>query len=158
MTTGIIKRNGQSNQPAAPFTGMVERVFQNNLNRFFEDSLWGFNGVEQHNNVPVNIRETDGAYELQLIAPGLKKENFKVSLEGDLLTVSFENKENNNNEKKNDYWITREHRMQSFSRSFTVDNSLDVNGITAEYKDGLLYLTLPKKEGAQRLFKNIEIK
>ena len=158
MTTGILKKNGQTNLPAVPFTGLVERVFQNNLNRFFEDGFWGFNGMEQRNHVPVNIRETDKAYELQLVAPGLRKENFRINLEGDLLTVSCEQREESNNESKTGAWVTKEFGLQSFSRSFTLDESVDATRISAEYKDGILHLMLPKKEGVQRLFKTIEIK
>jgi HSP20 family protein len=158
MTTGIIKRNGQSKLPAAAFPDLVERVFQNNLNRFFEDGFWGFDGVDQSRNVPVNIRETEKTFEMQLVAPGLKKENFKINLEGDMLTVSFEQGQENNTENKNGSWITKEYRMQSFTRSFTLDDSLDANNISAAYSDGILHLSLPKKEGAQKIFKNIEIK
>ena len=159
MTTGIIKReNGHTSLPAASFSGLVDRVFQNNLNRIFEDDFWGFNGVAQNNNVPVNIVETDNTYEMQLMAPGLKKEHFKLSLEGDLLTISFEQKEENKQENKNERWLKKEYKTQSFSRSFTLADILDANKISATYKEGVLYVTLPKKDSAQRLFKTIEIK
>ena len=159
MTTGIIKReNGHTSLPATSFSGLVDRVFQNNLNRLFEDDFWGFNGVAQRNNVPVNIVETDKTYEIQLMAPGLKKEHFKLSLEADLLTISFENKEESSEENKTERWLTKEYKTQSFSRSFTLADILDANKISATYKDGVLCVTLPKKDGAQRLFKTIEIK
>ena len=159
MTTGIIKTdNGQTNLPAASFSGLIDRVFQHNLNRFFEDDFWGFNGINRQNQVPVNITETDKSYELQLVAPGLKKEDFKISLEGDLLTISHEHKEENSHENKTERWLRKEYRMQTFSRSFNLDEKLDSNKISAQYRDGILHLNLPKKEGAQRLFKTIEIK
>lgn len=159
MTTGIIKRdNGRASLPATSFSGLVDQVFQKNLSRFFEDDFWGFNGVNQQYNVPVNLSETDKSYEMQLIAPGLRKEDFKVSLEGDLLTVSFEHKEENSLENKNERWLKQEYRMQSFSRSFNLDETLDPNKITAKYVDGVLHLSLPKKEGMQRLYKTIDIK
>ncbi|HMX38155.1 MAG TPA: Hsp20/alpha crystallin family protein, partial [Ferruginibacter sp.] len=115
-------------------------------------------GINQQYHVPVNITETDNSYEMQLVAPGLKKEDFKVNLEGDLLTISYEHKEENSTENKGGRWLRKEYRVQAFSRSFTLDEKLDPNKISAQYLDGVLHLSLPKKEGAQRLFKTIEIK
>ncbi len=159
MTTGIIKReNGRTNLPAASFSGLADQVFQKNLSRFFEDDFWGFNGVTQQYSVPVNLGETDKTYEMQLVAPGLKKEDFKITLDGDLLTVSFEHKEENNQENKNERWLKKEYKTQSFSRSFNLDDTLDANKISAKYVDGVLNVSLPKKEGAQRPYKTIEIK
>ena len=159
MTTGIIKTdNGHTSLPAASFSGLIDRVFQRNLSRFFEDDFWGFSGINQQYHVPVNITETDNSYEMQLVAPGLKKEDFKVNLEGDLLTISYEHKEENSTENKGGRWLRKEYRVQAFSRSFTLDEKLDSNKISAQYRDGILHLNLPKKEGAQRLFKTIEIK
>jgi HSP20 family protein len=106
----------------------------------------------------VNVQETDKSYEMDLVAPGLKKEDFKISVNGDMLTVAFEHKEENNQENKEEGWLRREFRMQSFSRSFSLDDSVDMNKIAASYKDGLLHLSLPKKEGAQRINRTIEIK
>ena len=159
MTTGIIKRdNGRASLPATSFSGLVDQVFQKNLSHFFEDDFWGFNGVNQQYNVPVNLSETDKSYEMQLVAPGLKKEDFKVSLEGDLLTVSFEHKEENSQENKSERWLKKEYKTQSFTRSFNLDDTLDANKIAARYVDGVLHVSLPKKEGVQRLSKTIEIK
>ena len=75
-----------------------------------------------------------------------------------MLTVSFEHKEENNQENENEGWLKREYRHQSFSRSFSLDDTIDANKISAKYQDGVLHLSLPKKEGAQKISKNIEIK
>jgi HSP20 family protein len=155
MNTIMKKTNG--NVPAATFSGMVDKIFQNNLSRFFDDDFWGFNGVERSVNVPVNIRETDKSYELDLVAPGLKKEDFKVNLNGEVLTVSFEHEEKNE-QADNGGWLRKEYKARSFSRSFTLDETLDAGKITAQYSDGILHLTLPKKEGAQSVSRTIEIK
>ena len=64
----------------------------------------------------------------------------------------------NSQENKTERWLRKEYRMQTFSRSFNLDEKLDSNKISAQYRDGILHLNLPKKEGAQRLFKTIEIK
>src|SRR5579875_2374796 len=132
----IIKRNN-SNMPATAFSGLVDSVFQNTLSSFFDDNFWGFNGLATRNPVPVNIRETDKTYEMELMAPGLKKEDFKIEANGDMLTVSYEHKEDHNEENKDEGWLRREHRMQSFSRSFSLDDTVNANGIAAKYTNGI---------------------
>ena len=157
MTTVMKRTNGNGNLPATNFSGLVDTVFRNDLSRFFNDDFWGFSGLDRRVNVPVNVRETDTSYELELVAPGLRKEDFKVNMSGDLLTVSFRHQEENNEENRSGSWLRKEYRQQSFSRSFTLDDTLDANKISARYTDGILYLSLPKKEGAQNLSRTIEI-
>jgi HSP20 family protein len=157
MKTSIIKRNnGKTTGPTA--NNWVDQVFQNNLNRFFNDDFWGFSGIDQQVNVPVNLRETDQAYEMSLIAPGLRKEDLKLNVTDDVLTVSYEQKHEQNEENTRDGWLRKEYKMQSFSRSFSLDDSVDINKITASYDNGILHLSLPKKESARRIAKTIEIK
>jgi HSP20 family protein len=153
--TSIMKREqGNGNVPAT-FTGLVDQLFQDNLSRFFNDEFWGFSGLSRSVRVPVNVKETDKSYEMELVAPGLRKEDLKLNVSGDLLTVSFEHKGEDN--QQNEGWLKREYRYQSFSRSFSLDDTVDTNKITAKYQDGILHLSLPKKEGAQRISKNIEV-
>ncbi|HYC39235.1 MAG TPA: Hsp20/alpha crystallin family protein [Chitinophagaceae bacterium] len=155
MTTGIIKRNnGSSALPVRTLNGWVDQVIQNSLNRFFSDDFWGFTPGTQ--TVPVNLRETDKTYELELVAPGLKKEDLRLQVSGDLLTISFEQKERDETEENG--WLRNEYRMQSFSRSFNLIDTVDVQKIEARYTDGILRVTLPKKESAQRINRNIEIR
>lgn len=156
MNTLMKRTNG--NAPATTFSGLVDRLFQNNVNRFFDDDFWGFNGVTQNVTVPVNIRETDKSYELQLVAPGLKKDDFKVNVSHDVLTVSFEQKEEQSHENKEEGWLRKEYQKRSFTRSFNLDDVIDANKIDAKYADGVLHLTMPKKEGAQSISRTIEIK
>ncbi|RTL60275.1 MAG: Hsp20/alpha crystallin family protein [Sphingobacteriales bacterium] len=159
MTTSIIKRsNGTTNTPAKNVSSWMDQLLQDNLNRFFNDDFWGFNGLNQQVSVPVNLRETDKSYEMSIVAPGLHKEDFKLNVTNDLLTVSYEHKDEKNEKEKPDGWLRTEYRMQSFSRSFTLDDTVDVNKITASYNNGILHLTLPKKDTAQRLSRTIEIK
>jgi HSP20 family protein len=128
------------------------------LSRFFDDDFWGFDGKLTSGQVPVNVRETDSTYELEVAAPGLKKEDFKVSISDNMLTVSFEHKEENKEENKSEGYLRQEYRTQSFMRSFTLDDTVDADNIKAQYKDGMLQLSVPKKEDAQKITKNIEIK
>ena len=159
MKTNIIKRsNGNTGMPTSTENNWVDHLFQENLNRFFNDDFWGIGKIDQQANVPVNLRETDQSYEMSLIAPGLRKEDLKLNVTDDLLTVSYEQKEEHNEEKAEEGWLRKEYKMQTFSRSFRLDDSVDVNKITASYDNGVLHLSLPKKENARRISKTIDIK
>jgi HSP20 family protein len=107
-------------------------------------------------NVPaVNIHETKDDYQLELVAPGLKKEDFKVSLEKGILTISFEKKTETENK---DYKTHRkEFAFTSFKRSFSVDDKINADAIQAKYDNGILKLSLPKKEEVKSLPKEIAI-
>jgi len=158
MTTAIMKKGNGSSSVPATFGGLVDQIFQNNLSRFFDDDFWGASALNRYNSVPVNLKETDKTYEMEVIAPGLKKDDFRLNVSNDMLTISFEHKEQNKEENSNEGWLRKEYRLHSFTRSFSMDDSVDVNKITAKYSDGILYLTLPKKENAQRISRTIEIK
>ena len=123
------------------FRGLMEDMFSNNWNRVFADDKG------THSFIPVNIKETDAAYELHVIAPGLSKEDFKVNLEQDILTVSFEQKEES--KEQDSKWLRSEYRFNSFKRSFTLNDKVNAAGINAKYNDGVLAITLPKKEAAE---------
>jgi len=150
----IIKK--ETAQPAT-FGNVVDRLFQTNLSRFFDDDLWGFTGIDTPNKVPVNIRETDRTYELDFAAPGLKKQDISLNLAGDLLTISFEQEGQKKEEDKQHRWLRQEFRKASFSRSFHLDDTVDGSKVTARYEDGVLHVSLPKKEQAQSLSRQITI-
>jgi HSP20 family protein len=154
MTTGLMKK-GNRNADLPSYSGLVDQIFQNSVSRFFDDDGWGLTG---RSSVPVNLRETDKTYELEVIAPGLNKEDFKVSAEKDILTISFEHREEDQEGQGSERWYRKEYKYQSFSRSFRMDETMDVNKISAIYKDGVLHLSIPKKEGAQKVSKSIEVK
>lgn len=156
MTTNITKRkNGNENMPAT-FSGLVDQIFQDNLGRFFNDESWGFTGLTHNTPVPVNIHETGNTYEMELVVPGINKENLKLDVGDGMLTVSFEQQEEKKQEDQN--WLRSDYRTRSFTRSFKLDDKIDADNITAKYNDGILYLTLPKKPEAQRVSKTIAIK
>ncbi|HZH00575.1 MAG TPA: Hsp20/alpha crystallin family protein [Flavisolibacter sp.] len=150
----IVKRNN-GNMPM-PFGGLVDKVFQNSLHRFLDDDFWGSDGRLSQKQVAVNLRETENTYEMELVAPGLRKEDFNINISGDMLTVSYEHKEEQENKKGG--WLRKEYRMQSFTRSFNLDDTVNAEGIAARYEDGILHLTLPKKAEAQKVVKTIEIR
>ena len=131
------------------------RTIDNVFDEFFNNlpSVWG---RESGWNVPpVNIHETNEGFHLELVAPGLKKEDFKVALDKGLLTISYEKKiENESNEYKTH---RREFSVTSFKRSFRVDDVVNTESIQAKYEDGVLKLFLPKKEEVKVLPKEINI-
>lgn len=94
----------------------------------------------------VNVKEDDDAFLIEVAAPGMKKDDFKVNFENNLLTITSEKKEEKHEEEKGRY-SRREFSYQSFQRSFTVPESV-VEGekISAKYCEGILCITLPKKE------------
>jgi len=154
----IIKReNGR--QPAT-FGSVVDQIFQNNLDRLFDDDFWAFKGLNTTpnlTNIPVNIRETDKTYELKLSAPGLQKQDFHLNLEGDTLTISAEHSEENRKGDKSEGWFRKEFKKGQFARTFNLDDTVDAGKISAKYEDGILYLSIPKKEHAQKVTRSIEI-
>ena len=110
----------------------------NLMDRFFQDDIM---------NTPqfrpaVNIRETDNAFQLELLAPGLQKSDIQVQIDQHLLTVSFEKKQEN--EEKKEHFIRREFSTKSFKRTFTLNEKIDTENIQATYEQGILTITLPK--------------
>ena len=96
----------------------------------------------------VNVTENDTEFAIELAAPGMTKEDFKIHLEENVLTISSEKKEQR--EEKKDHYSRREFSYQSFQRSFTLpEYSVDREKVTAKYSDGLLHITIPKREEAR---------
>lgn len=162
IMANIMKRNrgngGLATLPVPTFGGFVDTLLQNALNRFFDDDMWARDDWDMRSTVPVNIRENEKEFEMEIVAPGLKKEDFRVHVNNNVLTVSFEHNAENKEGSREEGYLRHEYRMQSFSRRFTLDESVDTEKIGAEYKDGILYLTLPKKEGARSNSKAIKVK
>ena len=130
------------------------RPLDNLFDEFFNlPSAWG---RENGWNVPpVNIHENKDGFHLELVAPGLKKDDFKVNLDKGLLTISYEKKTESEN---NDYKThRREFSVTSFKRSFRIDDVVNTEDIQAKYEDGVLKLYLPKKEEVKVLPKEINI-
>jgi len=104
----------------------------------------------------VNITETDAQFEVELAVPGLSKEDFKINLEKDVLSVSAEKKTETVDENKK--FTKREYNFNSFSRSFTLPESADHSKIDADYTAGILKLTIAKKEEAKSQSREIAVK
>ena len=97
----------------------------------------------------VNIKENAESFEVEVAAPGMSKGDFKVTLDGNLLTISSAKEEQN--EEHHDNYTRREFSYQSFQRSFELQKEVvDQDNIQAHYENGMLRLTIPKKEEAKQ--------
>ena len=121
---------------------------------FFNDSFLSDRMVTR---VPAaNISETADHFHIELAAPGLRKNDFKLQLDQNVLSVSVEQHSENNTGKKN--FSKREYSYNSFVRSFTLPETADDASIEAEYNDGILKINIAKKEEAKSVSRQIEIK
>ena len=137
----LVKRNYRT------FDNLFDELFSNLPATVGKEFGW--------NNPPVNIHENKDGFHLELVAPGLKKEDFKVNIANGLLTVGYEKKSEAEN---NDYKThRREFNFTSFKRSFRIDDVINAETIQAKYEDGILKLYLPKKEEVKALPKEINI-
>jgi len=110
----------------------------------------------QWSNLPsVNVKETDGDFRIELAAPGLDKNDFKIDLEKDVLTISAEKKMENTEE--NDRYTRKEFEYHNFRRSFTMPENVNGENIKATYEKGVLHVVLPKKEVSVQNAKKIVV-
>jgi len=143
----VVKFN---NRPANGFN-LLDNFF-NELPTFFKDDF----GTKAQGFIPVNVKETKDAYQLEVVAPGFEKNDFNVNLEKNILTISAEKKTESGN--KDEKQILKEYNYHSFKRSFTVDEKVDAEKIEAKYINGVLTLNLPRKEEVKVSAKEILVK
>ena len=151
----LVKRNG-----------LFPSMGSKSVNSFFDDFITKdlFDWTDKNfdslgSNLPsVNLKETDTNIEIELAAPGMKKEDFKVEIENDMLMISSEKEEEKEEVGKKDNYIRKEFNYQSFCRTFSLPETANENKIEANYKDGILHVVIEKKEGnPKRALKNIPI-
>jgi len=127
------------------FTDVFESVFNESL---LTDRLVS--------RVPaVNIAETEADFQVELAAPGMQKEDFKIAIDKNILTINAEKKSEQTEGKK---YSKREYNYTSFVRSFTLPDTIDHSKIEAAYTDGILKLTIAKKEEAKVQSREITVK
>ncbi len=118
------------------------------ISNVFDDFFGGssFPAAQGTRSIPsINVKETEDEYNIEVAAPGLKKENFKVEVHNNVLTLSYEDEESKEQEEKG--YTRREFSYSSFRRSFSIPrNEVDESKIDASYKDGVLMVTLHKRE------------
>ena len=137
------------------------------LNTFFDDFFtkdvfdWNDkNFSTTGSNLPsVNLKETEDKLEVDLAAPGMKKEDFKVEIDNNMLMISSEKEESKEESRKKDNYLRKEFNYQSFYRSFYLPEYIDDSKVEATYKDGILHVSIAKKEnGKKKTHKTIAIK
>jgi len=130
------------------FTNQQPSLFD----RFFNNDLfdWSASNYSTTNTTlpSVNIKESSDDFEVEVAAPGFTKNDFRIELNHDLLTISSD-KEIENETKEGQMFSLREFSYQSFSRSFTLPNTADSEKIGARYENGILRIVIPKKEEAR---------
>ncbi|MDF1576612.1 MAG: Hsp20/alpha crystallin family protein [Bacteroidales bacterium] len=120
------------------------------FDKFFDGELMDWNRTNfssTNSTLPaVNVKENNNEFQIEVAAPGLVKGDFKVHYDNGSLTISSEHKDETE-QKEGERVTRREFSYQSFQRSFSVaENAVDANKISANYKDGILFITLPKRE------------
>ena len=146
----LVKFNSNNNNKKAGMMPGVNNVFDSIFNdTFFSDRMMS--------RVPaVNVSESEDHYLLELAAPGLRKEDFKLSIERDLLTITVEQSAENQSQERT--FSKREFSYSSFVRSFMLPDAADESGIEARYECGVLSVHIPKREEARVQSRQIEIK
>jgi len=134
---------------AAPFNEIVNEFFGRDIGQFFgSDDL--------RRSVPsVNIIEREGGFELRMLAPGFGKEDLKLSMENEVLTISAEKKMEDL--KENERYTRREFSHTAFTRSFRLPETVNAEGIKAEYQNGVLHVHIPKAEAVKPKTREISI-
>ena len=137
-------------------TNPIERTFDQMFKNVFNDDFDGFfvNPFASQTFPAVNVVEGKENFRIDFSVPGFSKGDFNIKLDGNILTVSGEKKAEVKKEEEN--YTMREFTHNSFSRSFTLPETVNPEQIGAEYTDGILKLTLPKREEVKQ--KAIEIK
>ena len=135
----------------------IDRTFNNLVDDLFGQSpVYQRNRVQTTGSVPVNIQEKEQGYQVDVIAPGYEKADFKVNVDQGILTISADKKEDASGDTPVKM-VRREHRLGSFKRSFTLDEQVEASAIDAKYVNGVLSLNLPKKAEVKTAAQEINI-
>jgi HSP20 family protein len=132
----------------------INNLFENLFTPLSSLTKEAYENINTRHTVPVNINESDTGYELELVAPGFNKEDFKIDIDKKLMTISVQKEIEENKEQKQ---IRKEYSFQSFKRSFTIDDKIDADNISAQYNNGVLILNLPRKQEVKEPVKQIKI-
>lgn len=141
-----------------PVTRKERRFFPSIVDEFFgRDFMPDLFEFQTGVNMPsVNIIEGKDDYRIEVAAPGLEKKDFKINLDNNVLTITSEREDKSEVEKER--YMRREFSYSSFTRSFSLPQSVDMANITANHKDGVLTIIVPKREDAKvKPTKQIEI-
>ncbi len=139
----VIKKTGNEKNSMFPdFPSLFDDVLTRDLFGMPSRRLLNTNTIPS-----VNVKETDEAFELEMAAPGMDKKDFKIELQQDRLIISAEREISNEEKDEKNRFSRKEFSYESFSRSFNIsENIVDTNAISANYKNGILNIIVPKKE------------
>ena len=130
------------------FSNQFPRLFD----RFIEGDLFDWTNRNYSNTnttLPsVNIKESQEEFQVEVAAPGFSRDEFKIEVNNNVLTVSSEKKVENET-KENENFTRREFSYQSFCRSFTLPSIVNNEAIAAKYDNGILTISIPKREEAK---------
>jgi len=125
-----------------------EPAFPDLFNRIFTDDFDNYFGKRNCGYLPAaNVIEREDAFDVEFAVPGMGKEDFKISVDNNVLSVSAEKEETKEAKEKN--FTRKEFAYGSFTRSFALPKTIDIDKIAAAYDNGILTVTLPKKEEAK---------
>ena len=142
-------KNNQFNS-LAPFVRIVDDL----LTRTFHDVTGG--QLFNRDMPALNVLDLEKEFKLELAAPGLEKNDFKIAVENNFLIISADKKLENAETKEN--YSRREFSYQSFKRMYELPDNVDTEAITAKYENGVLHVSIPKTTPTPKLVKTIEIK
>ena len=134
----LIKRNDLVPSWSNLFDDFLNNNWSDWTNRHYSDT---------NTTLPsVNIKETEENFEVEMAAPGMEKDDFKVEVNNGYLTISSEKNSETKTEDKKGRYTKQEFRYESFTRSFTLPDSADLEKIAAKYEKGILTISIPKRE------------
>ena len=137
----VIRRNQRGEQ-------LLPNNWMNFLNEVFDDKLsTNFEGSFNGSKPPVNIIDGDSIFKVEIIVPGLNKTDFELGIDNNILTVNY--KIEPTKDEGSEKFTHHEFKLESFKRTFTLPKTINQDEITAEYKDGILNISLPKNEEAK---------
>jgi HSP20 family protein len=129
----------------------VQSSWYRPLDRFFRNDFLNLWDGDLDTVPSINIMEEKDAYKVEMAAPGLKKEDFNIDIDRNILTISSEKEtERKDGDGSNTNYFRREYNYTSFSRSLSLPENVDTSKIAAKYTDGVLNLVIPKKEESQK--------
>lgn len=126
--------------PVNSISNVFEQILQHNgdLNGGYQQG---------YNMPPVNFKEGDDHFVIEMAVPGFEKSDIDIQMENEHLVISADIK--SENEEKEGKWVRKEFNTHKFSRKFTLSKTADTEKINAEYKNGVLTLTIAKREEAR---------
>lgn len=149
--TSLIKSNGNGRNIFLPeFNGLFDDFFTRDLINF---------GEKLNTPAPaVNVKESENSFELEVAVPGMDKGDFKVEVKQSTLIVSAQKEQKEEDKNDKEKYLRKEFSFRSFTRSFILpEKTVDAENIVANYKDGILNISIPKKEKEKESVKQIQI-